>query len=108
VKGNSKFVRLEDIKAANRKRLRSHGLPQAPPQVTTPQPPRHVTTQSAPAHVTTQSSCYSIIFNCFIWLNYETFCFLSYVLDDAGHISRTRLMVSDVFQASHNVRRVIT
>jgi hypothetical protein len=60
VEGNSRFVQFEDIKAANKKRLRSHGLPQAPPQVTTPPtqvttplPPPHVTTQSAPAHVTT-------------------------------------------------------
>ncbi|WJX32344.1 Asparagine-rich protein (ARP protein) [Trifolium repens] len=30
------------------------------------------------------------------------------VIDEAGHISRTRLMVTDVFQDSSNVRRVIT
>jgi hypothetical protein len=41
-------------------------------------------------------------------LNYDIFRLLSYVLDEAGHISNTRLSVTDMFQNTSDVRRVIT
>jgi hypothetical protein len=41
-------------------------------------------------------------------LNYDISRLLSYVLDAAGHISSTRLMVPDMFQTSSDGKRVIT
>jgi hypothetical protein len=46
VKGRSRFVQPGALEAANKKRLRSHDLPQAPPQ------PTHVTPPPAPVEET--------------------------------------------------------
>jgi hypothetical protein len=46
VKGRSRFVQPGAFEAANKKRLRSHDLPQSPP------PPTHVTPPPAPVQET--------------------------------------------------------
>ncbi|WJX62089.1 Asparagine-rich protein (ARP protein) [Trifolium repens] len=57
-KGHSRFVRPGELEKANKKRLRSSRLPQAPPHVTTPPtPPRQLTILPAPpSHVTAPAS----------------------------------------------------
>ncbi|KAK2403533.1 hypothetical protein QL285_052959 [Trifolium repens] len=143
-KGHSRFVRPGELEKANKKRLRSSRLPQAPPHVTTPPtpprqltilpaPPSHVTAPaSPPTNVTTPpaidqeaSPHHEIppldseddvvedfedddVEDVLLPQKKKARYWAVDVIDAAGHISSTRLMVPDMFQTSSDVKRVIT
>lgn len=135
MKGRSRFVQPGALEAANKKRLRSHDLPQAPP------PPTHVTPPPAPiqetypltSKVTTPSTLVQVTELSFsqatshhhsipfpdseddmlddepnITQKKKSKYWDVEVINGAGHVSNMRLMVDDVLLESPNGTRIIT